>query len=233
MTDAPSRPITQVTTRREALIGAACSVAAGTAWVRQPRHHVSYLGSHTVTDLIPLQFAGWSFVSSSGLILPPEDQLRNQIYSQLLTRSYTDQNGSTVMFLIAYNPAQDGVVQIHRPEVCYPAGGFKLTQIDEHATVLGNGISVPSRYIVAETPIRREKILYWTRIGDAFPRRWAEQRWAVFEQNLRGLIPDGLLVRMSTTDQDGGAALLDKFSQDLYQHCGLDMKRVLAGPQAI
>ena len=32
-------------------------------------------------------------------------------------------------------------------------------------------------------------MIYWTRLGAEFPRRWSEQRYAVFEQNMRGIIP--------------------------------------------
>ena len=236
MTDATAIPldlhVEPTRTRREMLIGGACSLAAITAFAMRPRQQVAYLGSRTIADMVPLQFASWSFVSSSGLILPPKDQLQSEIYSQLLTRTYVNQSGTSVMLLIAYSPAQDGVVQIHRPEVCYPAGGFKLVEIDEHETPLRNGFFIPSRYIVAETPVRREKIMYWTRVGKDFPRRWSEQRWAVFEQNLHGQIPDGLLVRMSSTDQGGDAAVLDRFASDLYQNVGKPMRQVLVGSQA-
>ena len=60
--------------------------------------------------------------------MPPQDQLQDKVYSQLLTRTYANQAGDEIMLLIAYNGAQDGVVQIHRPEVCYPASGFRLSR---------------------------------------------------------------------------------------------------------
>jgi hypothetical protein len=35
---------------------------------------------------------------------------------------------------------------------------------------------------------------------------WAQQRLAIAADNLKGFIPDAVLVRVSTVDQDGAAA---------------------------
>jgi hypothetical protein len=68
-------------------------------------------------------------------------------------------------------------------------------------------------------------------LGTAFPRQWSEQRVAVFEQNLRGDIPDGLLVRISSVSPDVGPADLDAFARDLYASVGNTMRSVLVGPR--
>jgi len=220
-----------VGSRRELLIGAGFLAAAATAFAMKPRTNLNMLGKSKIEGLVPAKIGDWTFLAASGLVLPPEDQLEKQLYSQLLTRTYTNSRGVQMMLLIAYNGSQDGVVQIHRPEVCYPAGGFTLTQIDPHAIPLAKDIEIPARYIVAETGMRREKIIYWTRLGDAFPRKWSEQRLAVFEQNLQGYIPDGLLVRISSVGQDVGVAELDAFARDLYASVGSTMRHVLVGPR--
>lgn len=228
-TNAPGSRPKLVASRRELLIGGGFVLAAATAFAMKPRTHLNMLGGSKIEALVPQRFAGWSFLAASGLVLPPEDQLEKQLYSELLTRTYTNSRGMQMMLLIAYNGSQDGVVQIHRPEICYPAGGFKLTQIDEHSIPLKSGLDIPSRFIVAETGLRREQIIYWTRLGQFFPRRWSEQRWAVFEQNLEGKIPDGLLVRISSISPDVTAADLDGFARELYASVGPTMQRVLVG----
>jgi EpsI family protein len=60
-----------------------------------------------------------------------------------------------------------------------------------------------------------EQIIYWTRVGDKVPLSWRDQRIAVAEQNLRGIIPDAVLVRVSTVNSDATAAraTLDAFIQ--------------------
>lgn len=215
--------------RRQTLIGGAFVAAAAAGLAFKPRRTENYLGTAKLDDLVPKQFAGWQFNTASGLVLPPSDQLRDQIYSQLLTRVYMRQGSPPVMLLIAYSGAQDGTIQVHRPEVCYPASGYKLTNIAPHTTMLAPGIGVPTREMTAETEVRREQLVYWTRVGNHFPRAWADQRSAVIAENFAGIIPDGILVRMSTTGNGMLTPLLDNFARDLYRAVGPHMRQVLLG----
>jgi hypothetical protein len=51
------------------------------------------------------------------------------------------------------------------------------------------------------------------------PANWAEQRVAVAEQNLRGILPDAILVRISTISDDPvrAWASLDAFTRAFVQ----------------
>jgi len=217
-------------TRRQFMIGAGCLTAATLAFLRKPRKDDSFMGSAKLEDLVPAHFAGWDFVTASGLVLPPQDQLQSKIYHQLLTRVYNRGDGQSIMLLIAYGGSQDGVVQIHRPEICYPASGYNLSVVDDHIARLAPKVLIPSRYIVADSPARKEQMIYWTRLGTDFPRRWSEQRLSVFEQNMEGIIPDGVLVRISTDNPYASPAILDKFAADLYGSSNGLLRRLLAGP---
>jgi EpsI family protein len=216
--------------RRQMLIGGAFLAAATTSLVLKPRRTENLLGTAKLDDLVPKQFAGWQFNTASGLVLPPADQLRDKLYSQLLTRVYARDGQPPVMLLIAYSGAQDGTIQVHRPEVCYPAAGYRLTQIEPHTLALAPGVAVPSRAILAETDMRREQLVYWTRLGGHFPRSWAEQRTAVIAENFAGTIPDGVLVRLSSAGNGMTTPVLDEFARDLYRAVGPRMRQVLLGP---
>lgn len=215
--------------RREMMLGAALFAAAGTAFALRPHKSGNYLGKGKLETLVPAAFAGWSFDAGTGLVMPPADQLRDQLYNQILARAYHHADGSAVMLLIAYNGSQDGTLQVHRPEVCYPASGFTLTHIEDRMTRVTPAIQIPSRYIVAETELRHEQLIYWTRLGRHFPRAWAEQKVAVMEENLDGFIPDGVLVRVSVLTQGDARPLLERFVRDLYQSVGPRMRLVLTG----
>jgi EpsI family protein len=110
------------------------------------------------------------------------------------------------MLLLAYNNRQDGVLQVHRPEVCYPVGGYLLTPTQRLA-IPALGREVPSNVFTATGPDRIEQVIYFTRLGDAYPRSWAEQRMTVIEENLAGRIPDGILLRASLLGTDRSAAV--------------------------
>lgn len=217
--------------RRQALIGGSLLVAATASLVLKPRRVENLLGNGKLDDLVPKQFGEWQFNTASGLVLPPADQLRDKLYSQLLTRVYVRENARPVMLLIAYSGVQDGTLQVHRPEVCYPASGYRLTTVAPHTVPLAPGIAVPSRVMQADSDVRSEQVVYWTRIGRHFPRTWSEQRTAVIQENFAGTIPDGVLMRMSTVG--GGAAAtpeLDGFARALYRAIGPRMRQVLLGP---
>jgi len=217
------------TTRREALIGGALLATAAIGFALKPRRVEKLLGSAKLESLVPATFGDWKYEAASGMILPPPDQLRDKIYSQMVTRAYTRADGAVVMLLIAYSGAQDGTIQVHRPEVCYPASGFRLTTNEAHDTPLTPGLAIPSRYIVAEADLRREQLVYWTRVGDYFPARWSEQRTAVMKENFAGVIPDGVLVRLSTVGGGDERTLLDAFARDLYAAIGPRLRSVLVG----
>lgn len=219
-------------TRRETLMGAAFLAAATAGFVLKPRRTENLLGTAKLDDLVPRELGGWRFNTASGLVLPPADQLRDKIYSQLLTRVYVRDGMAPVMLLIAYSGAQDGTVQVHRPEICYPASGYRLTRLEPHTVTLAPGSVIPSRAIVAETDVRREQLIYWTRLGRHFPTQWSGQRLAVTAENFAGVIPDGVLVRVSTTGAGEQIAMLDDFVRELIRDGGAQLRRVLLGPAA-
>ena len=170
---------------------------------------------HTMTPLSPPtrpKFVPWQFVAASGLVIPPNDQLATATYSQMLTRVYWDGQKSAVMLLVAQSGSQTGFLQIHRPETCYTASGFQISPVRRHDIPLGNGM-LPTNSMDATAEGRTEHVVYWTRVGDRLPSTWTEQKLAVAEQNLRGVVPDAILVRASIVSDDPAAASasLDSF----------------------
>lgn len=216
--------------RRKVLLGAAALAAAGISTAAQPRRSLDYLGKETLDGLVPERIGAWQFVQQSGLVVPPEDQLSRTLYSQLLTRVYFDGQHPPVMLLIAYSAGQTGILQIHRPEVCYPAGGYSLSQIWPQPLHV-SGATIPTNTLTATAGGEAEHILYWTRVGDKLPLSWADQRLAVALANLRGLIPDAVLVRVSlrAPSRDKSMVLLREFAKDLVLSIPKSGRPVLIG----
>lgn len=198
--------------RRKVLIGILFGSAAALAAWRQPRIHLDYLGTAKLDDVVPKKIGSWNFVAASGLIVPPSDQLERELYSQLLTRVYTDGRNPPVMLLIAQSAGQTGILQVHRPETCYPASGYAISAVLPHDINLGSR-SLAANSLTATADGTAEQIIYWTRVGDTVPQDWAHQKLVTAEQNLKGIIPDAVLVRVSTIDPDPAAAhrRLDSF----------------------
>ena len=211
--NAPDRTV-PLLGRRHFVIGGALALASGVGWARQPRAHNPVIPAEQFEEWVPKRFDGWSMQGSSGVVLPPPDSLRDRLYDNLITRRYQSPDQSTVMLLLTYNNRQDGVLQVHRPEVCYPVGGFALSDTKQFALPVGER-QIPANFFTATGPSRTEQVAYFTRLGGAFPRSWVEQRIAVAEENLAGRIPDGFMMRVSLLGTDPAQALdtLQAFSE--------------------
>ena len=214
--------------RRKMLLGLLFASSAGVAAWRIPRRHLDYLGRQTLDSLVPKIVGAWHFVATSGLIVPPEDQLSRSLYSHLLTRVYSNGDAPPVMLLIAQSGGQTGILQVHRPEVCYPAGGYRLSEVTTKFVQVDRR-SLPTNRLTAFADGQSEHILYWTRVGDDLPLDWVEQRWAVARQNLRGIVPDAVLVRISirTNDATAAFAVLEEFARAMIAEIPTDQRRIL------
>lgn len=217
-------------TRRKFALGLAFAGVAGVAAARQPSKNIDYLGKAELENVLPKTIGRWKFVSNSGLVIPPEDQLSRALYSQLLTRVYAEPSGGAIMLLIAQSPTQSGILQIHRPEFCYTAGGYDLSPSAPHTVELA-GKALPALSISATRDGQTEQIVYWTRIGDRLPMSWTQQRMAVAMDNLRGIVPDAVMVRVSSYGANKAAALaqVDEFIQKMMSSVSPQFRRVLIG----
>ena len=215
--------------RRDVLFGGAMALTAGVAYARMPRRRTMLIGAGQLDRIVPLKVGNWTYQSESGLVLPPPDQLAQLLYDQQLARTYVSGTDLPIMLLMAYGSSQSGMLQIHRPEICYPASGFRLSATREQQLALPGGRALPIRCFTARSDTRTEQLLYWTRVGDALPVSWAQQRVAVVRSNLAGDIPDGLLVRISTISNDPVAAqvTLERFTRTMLDLIGPKGRRML------
>jgi EpsI family protein len=218
-------------TRRHMLAGGAMALAAGLAYARQPVASIKPLAKGGLEPLVPKNVGTWHFETKSGLVLPPSDALSDQLYNEILTRVYVSEQAPPVMLLIASSNKQDGMLQVHRPEVCYPAGGFRLSNTRIVPLEVAPGLKINTRFFSAESIERSEQVMYWTRIGAELPTSWVDQRMAVVRANLRKTIPDGLLFRVSIVDSNPDTAIpmLNIFVRDMVAQLSPRAKTVLLG----
>ena len=217
--------------RRHLILGGVFCLAAGVAYTRTPHANMPLVDKDVFEKLVPEKIGPWGFETSSGVVLPPPDAMSDRLYDNLITRVYSANTEPPVMFLTAYSNTQDGTLQVHRPEICYPAGGYKLSETRSIKINNGLGGVIPANIFTAAGPDRTEHVLYWTRIGDQFPLVWRDQRLAVIKANLRGSIPDGVLVRMSVVMPDMQEALpvLQTFAADLNRSMNRRGRLLLSG----
>jgi EpsI family protein len=219
-------------TRRSMIAGGLLAATAAIANSRRPDEPFRMLpGKPKLNPLFPLRVGDWEYQTSSGLVLPPPDQLSDRLYNAIITRYYASPTGLPVMMLVAYNGVQDGMLQVHRPEVCYPAAGYRIEEERIVALDAGRGVRVPGHYLATRSVSRFEQLIYWTRIGNDFPTEWWQQHWAVAKENLKGRVPDGVLIRFSTAAPDDQVAIatLKQFIELLFAQLGPTARRLLFG----
>ncbi|KKC25151.1 exosortase-associated protein EpsI, V-type [Sphingomonas sp. SRS2] len=225
------RVLDALLTRRTMIAGGLLGAAAVVANSRRPDEPFRMLQRGKLDALFPKTVGDWEYKTDSGLVLPPEDELRDRLYSRVLTRYYAAPNQMPIMFLVAYSSEQDGMLQVHRPEICYPAAGYEVMQQRFIPLDVGGGLTIPGHYLNARSTSRQEQLIYWTRIGNDFPTRWWAQHWAVAKENLKGRVPDGVLVRISTSAPDDKTAMtaLTRFIPKMLEQLSPTARRVLFG----
>lgn len=219
--------------RRDLLMAGLCGVSAGAGYYFTPRQAVSLVGGAQLNDLIPSAFGDWlSRDVSDPLALNETDSLASQLYNQMVTRLYSNTTtGAEIVILLAYGAKQTDSLQLHRPEVCYPAFGYKLTRNEAVAVPIRPGVTIPARRLMAESADRRESVLYWSRIGETLPLDGSQQRSDRLKMALQGLIPDGLLARfaMAGVEPETAWAAIQAFVASLVMAIKADRRNVLIG----
>lgn len=144
---------------------------------------------------------------SVGFVRPAFEQAKRfQMYDQVLERVYVNPAGERIMLSVAYGRQQSVGLQVHRPEVCYKAGGFAVGDVQAGQIAL-QGRTLPVTRLVATMPERREPITYWRLLGDEVVADEARFKLGQLAAGLRGRgIDDGLLVRVSSLGDDASAA---------------------------
>ncbi len=218
--------------RRKMMIGMALAGTVALSELYVPKRSMPRLTEKSFTAMFPTTIGPWSYLTASGLILPPEDQLSRTLYEQLLTRTYASGDADPVMMVLAYSSIQEGRLQVHRPEVCYPASGFAILDNEPTEVKIDGKFTLPARFLIADRGARREFILYWTRVGPDVPTRWFDQRLMMAKANLKGYIPDGMLARVSVigNDRDEAMKTLQDFVRTLVGSVDRQARTLLIGP---
>jgi len=206
--------------RSSLLLTAALLLTSIAALVLMPQNLLAKSRRVPVLEsLIPRQFGDWQYDgrSDTTFVNPNLEITSSSSDSQILMRTYIGREGERIMLSISYRNNQMGrEFQAHRPESCYKAQGFSLIDSREDTLHLSHkGLKV--RRLVEQQNTRVEPITYWMTIGDkptlpGIPRKIEQLRYG-----LRGEIPDGMLVRVSSLSRDieKAFAMHSRFIADL------------------
>lgn len=217
--------------RRDVLAGSLLLATAAASQLLKPGRSTMPLGEGVLEAAIPKTVGPLRFITSSGLVLPPKDELSERLYDQVLTRVYGGNGMLPVLALFAYGSVQNLSLELHRPEECYPQQGFTITRPERLPLRLADR-SIPASALTASRPGGYvEQLVYWSRIGTHFPTSKNEQSWIVTRENFSGRMPDGILVRLSvpTADRALGVRTAEVFLRDLAGALSSEGRRIVFG----
>lgn len=204
--------------RRNLLIGSLLGAAALLATAMTPTRQVAPDTQPNLETLIPDHFGGWARDPTRlvQIVDPTQQETLDRLYGQVLTRLYVDGRGTRIMLSIAYGADQRDDLAVHRPEVCYPAQGAQVLGTQDAVLDFPWG-QIPARRLVTQFGPRHEPLTYWTMVGDRAVVSALHAKLEQMRYGLRGRIPDGLLVRVSSIDPDDQRAFADqaRFLADL------------------
>lgn len=219
--------------KRNIAIGAALVVAFSLSVVMTPRKLVADAGPKIdLETMIPKQFGEWAIDEAvMTVIASPEVQAKlDLIYNQTLSRTYVNSRGERVMLAIAYGGDQSDSMQVHKPEVCYPAQGLSIIKQQDGLLKIAHG-TIPVRRLVAQQGRRYEPITYWIRMGDTVAVDSVQQKLTKLAYAISGEIPDGLLFRISSvgSPEMEGFNLQGSFVNDLLHVLSSADQRFIVG----
>jgi EpsI family protein len=173
---------------------------------------------------IPTAIEGWSedTRAAAQVVSPTLSNSLADSYDQTLSRVYAG-GGRGVMMSLAYGRNQRRK-KLHMPTGCYRAQGYKVFEHGRASFRLSPGVIPVSTFVAASPTDRRELVTYWILYGGQIASERLQGRYELFEQEASGLIPDGLLFRLSVDASDQSAtqptpqdfALLQDFTARLH-----------------
>jgi EpsI family protein len=221
--------------RRDLMIGGACLLAAGSSAALKVRHEEPLLKGAKLAAVVPASFGDWvSRDVGDPYAVNGEKTLSDKLYNELVVREYANEKKQVaIAMLLAYGGRQTDELQLHRPEICYPAFGFDLVRNEPFSLGIGGKVVLPARRLSATSEDHGENIVYWSRMGELLPQDGGEQRKARLKIAMDGIIPDGLLSRFSTVGMsaENDWRVIEEFVIELIANVAPPMRKVLVGTQ--
>jgi len=182
------------------MVGLAMMVAAGLAVVMKPTQKLAdHRAKFSLENLMPQHFGVWHADKTPVSVIVDSGQAAKirKYYSQTLARVYINDTGQRVMLSIAYGSDQSDAMQMHKPEVCYPAQGFPILreQNDTLQTAFGE---IPVKKLVASRSSLIEPVTYWVTTAGQVETSNFMRKLDKLKFTFTGVLPDGLLFRVSS-----------------------------------
>lgn len=161
-----------------------------------------------LTNVFPEHIGRWRLDHAVvNVPLPPDVAAQIQkIYTEVVERTYIGPDGERMMVTIAYGRDQSDGFKVHRPEICYAAQGFTVSDPVPGQLSFGGPRPIDVIRVDTNKGNRFEPVTYWMVIGDTVVNTPLTHKLHQIRYAFHGVIADGLLVRISSFSQDPAEA---------------------------
>jgi EpsI family protein len=216
----PEPKATSLSTRLAVAVFVVFGITAAVSYALKPTEYLSAQKAKIdLASQIPVKFADWQEDTSITPVLPnPQVQASlDVLYSSTLARTYRNSIGQRIMLSVAYGSDQSSeATAVHRPEFCYSAQGFKVTNLGFSNVPVGQR-NIKIQHLLGVLGQRYEPISYWITMDETATLPGLSRKLTQIRYGLQNKIPDGMLFRLSTVGmkQDESFALQQRFLSDL------------------
>jgi EpsI family protein len=226
-----------VTKLRVMVLVGLMALAAAAGELLRPTDRLSERKARIVLEKqVPEAFGEWTVDTSIRPVLPDPglQAMLDVLYSQTLARTYVNARGERVMLSIAYGSDQSNeATAVHRPEFCYSAQGFRVKLLEKETIGVG-GTKIPVARVLAQLGQRNEPITYWVTLDESATLPGFGRKLNQIKYGLRGEIPDGMLVRVSSlsANPEASFALQQRFLEQMFSAVPVEVRGRYFGSRA-
>ncbi len=193
------------------IVALAMCLAAGLAVALKPTKKLADQSAKiNLEAMIPAAFGDWKADPNSQSNIKPSADVQaslDQIYDQILNRNYVNSKGQHIMLTVTYGSSQTQDLKAHRQEVCYAAQGFQIQALKHEMLQVAQRM-IPVTRMLAVKQARSEPVTYWFTMGDNVVLSRVERLLVQLKYAFSGVVPDGVLVRVSNLTPDAGQGFI-------------------------
>ncbi len=196
-------------------------VASVCAYVAKPPTYMATVSPRaSLTSELPAVIQNWKKLPMdiATVVDPTRQAVLSYLYTETLAENFANDSNQRIMLSIAYGKDQSDGHDVHKPDLCYPAQGFTILEQRGMTLELDTNHRINVQYLKTQNGERIEPLIYWTTAGDfVYQSRW-QKKLIAFDYAKYKLIPDGMIVRVSTIEADDAVAMkeISEFVRDWY-----------------
>lgn len=200
---------------------------------------ISSVETFDISTHLPKSFGNWKKMDTPFLqvSLLDDNAEFSQPYDVIEMTSYENTDGMIFMLALAWGKEQQQEIKLHQPPLCYKSQGFSINRLVHHEykdLAMFYDKPVKGINMLAENHYGAEAVSYWMRIGSLFSQSGRETRIHIFEQGIKGNIPDGILVRASLKvppgmDEEQAFSTLDSFLFEFVKATSVPLRELMLG----